>query len=345
MSTVRSTKGFTLIELLVVIAIIAILAAILFPVFAKAREKARQISCASNEKQLALGWMQYCEDDDDWVPGTRGNGIAIPPAANDSATLGGPAYANGGNYGWGQGYAGLIYPYVKSLGVFACPDDPTPPVTYTVGGNTIIKVPISYAYNAAIPEEFRNTFSSGGYANGLFAKAGRIEEFYEPTQTVLFLEVQNCIGDPTNPLEADSPGTYGTQMTPQYNASVTPQIQFATGYLSGRGAFLQTGQPNAGTPTIAFTGPTGRHTDGANYAMADGHVKWLRGISVSAGYPTLNPFGSSPGGPTGNPVASPFVDQGEYPTAVTDPANGTSVIGQWSAGAAVSRWAATFNPV
>ena len=61
-------RGFTLIELLVVIAIIAILAAILFPVFAKAREKARQISCASNLKQLGLGIIQYNQDNDETYP-------------------------------------------------------------------------------------------------------------------------------------------------------------------------------------------------------------------------------------------------------------------------------------
>jgi prepilin-type N-terminal cleavage/methylation domain-containing protein/prepilin-type processing-associated H-X9-DG protein len=71
-------RGFTLIELLVVIAIIAILAAILFPVFAKAREKARQSSCLSNVKQLTLALMQYCQDYDEclpmayWVPAPRG---------------------------------------------------------------------------------------------------------------------------------------------------------------------------------------------------------------------------------------------------------------------------------
>lgn len=69
----QSNRAFTLIELLVVIAIIAILAAILFPVFAKAREKARQTSCASNEKQLGVALLQYTQDFDEDLPcGTNG---------------------------------------------------------------------------------------------------------------------------------------------------------------------------------------------------------------------------------------------------------------------------------
>jgi prepilin-type N-terminal cleavage/methylation domain-containing protein len=68
----RNTKlGFTLIELLVVIAIIAILAAILFPVFAKVREKARQTTCTSNEKQIGLGILQYVQDYDETYPLAR----------------------------------------------------------------------------------------------------------------------------------------------------------------------------------------------------------------------------------------------------------------------------------
>ena len=100
--------GFTLIELLVVIAIIAILAAILFPVFAQAREKARQISCISNLKQIGLALIQYQQDNDEtlcnaWY-GTNGW------QASDPAT---------GKYKWMD----AVYPYVKSTGVFSCPDD------------------------------------------------------------------------------------------------------------------------------------------------------------------------------------------------------------------------------
>ncbi len=83
MHSLRPRKGFTLIELLVVIAIIAILAAILFPVFAQAREKARQTQCLSNEKQIGTSLMMYAQDYDEVLPGYRFAYIN-PYAANAS---------------------------------------------------------------------------------------------------------------------------------------------------------------------------------------------------------------------------------------------------------------------
>ncbi|BDI28258.1 hypothetical protein CCAX7_003090 [Capsulimonas corticalis] len=97
----RERQGFTLIELLVVIVIIAILAAILFPVFAKAREKARQISCESNLKQIGLAEMQYNQDNDEVYSG----------AYKYDAT-------NTGRILWME----LLYPYTKSAAVYLCPD-------------------------------------------------------------------------------------------------------------------------------------------------------------------------------------------------------------------------------
>lgn len=101
----KGPAGFTLIELLVVIAIIAILAAILFPVFAKVREKARQTSCTSNLKQLGLAVMQYVEDNDERFP-----------SVYDGQT-------NQVSQGKLQFWPYAIYPYVKSAGVYRCPDD------------------------------------------------------------------------------------------------------------------------------------------------------------------------------------------------------------------------------
>jgi prepilin-type N-terminal cleavage/methylation domain-containing protein len=103
----ESKRGFTLIELLVVIAIIAILAAILFPVFAKAREKARQTTCVNNNKQLGLALIQYAQDWDEMLP----------------------MWYNGGTIQFeGQAMQGLwdlaIWPYVKTKGVYTCPSNP-----------------------------------------------------------------------------------------------------------------------------------------------------------------------------------------------------------------------------
>jgi len=97
----QDRQGFTLIELLVVIAIIAILAAILFPVFARAREKARQTSCLSNVKQMTLGFLMYAQDYDEYMS-PRYYRI-------DPAVAGGPH--------WPQ----LIEPYVKNNQVYQCP--------------------------------------------------------------------------------------------------------------------------------------------------------------------------------------------------------------------------------
>jgi len=121
-------SAFTLIELLVVIAIIAILAAILFPVFAKVREKARQTACLSNMKQLGLAFQQYSQDYDEQYPS------------------GDPWF----NVCWG--WAGEVSPYVKSPQLFTCPDDPTA----ASGFGT----PVSYGYNMNL------SGCSSGFTNG-----------------------------------------------------------------------------------------------------------------------------------------------------------------------------------
>ena len=114
--TPRKTCGFTLIELLVVIAIIAILAAILFPVFAQARAKARQTTCLSNEKQIGLALMMYTQDYDETLPGNTFHqaGLSQPLGWNQP-------YDASSDITW-RVWARDILPYTKNMGVFKCPE-------------------------------------------------------------------------------------------------------------------------------------------------------------------------------------------------------------------------------
>jgi prepilin-type N-terminal cleavage/methylation domain-containing protein/prepilin-type processing-associated H-X9-DG protein len=217
-------RGFTLIELLVVIAVVAILAAILFPVFAKAREKARQTACASNERQLGLGILQYVQDYDEQTP----------------------ILAKSDNRGW----AGRIYPYVRSTAVYRCPDD---------------------APSASVSYMINNAFSAPGFMN--------ISLWTAPAKTVLFAETDFGSGTPfdiTSPTESSSPRMYVDVGGPDPNDG--GRILAACGALGGR-AFLSSWQKS----------PTGRHTDGSNFILGDGHVKWLRGSAVSSGFPPQTP--------------------------------------------------------
>ncbi|BDI31643.1 hypothetical protein CCAX7_36940 [Capsulimonas corticalis] len=254
-------KGFTLIELLVVIAIIAILAAILFPVFAKAREKARQISCASNMKQLALGLLQYNQDYDESMPTT--------------------------NTIWGGGWAGEVYPYVKSAGVYACPDDATPPIDPDPSHVSDPKsVRVSYGLNVNVISPYVDGENTNTYNGTFFGRLSStaLSAQASPASTVLLFEIQgqhsvdvtntrettSAIGDGAvgNNDQGGSPsGGCGGGIDSFYCEGV-----YATGKIDGYG--------------IATTkNPTGVHTEGANYAALDGHVKWLRPTAVSGGLP------------------------------------------------------------
>jgi len=155
-------RGFTLIELLVVIAIIAILASILFPVFAKAREKARQTSCLSDLKQIGTAVVMYRSDYDETNvrhqtgPCAGGSPCAGPIGDVDTLPLGGPGPS--GNLSWRT----ALLPYTKNWQMFICPSAPTlngtqrrsgacnlPQLGYTLVGSTVSSVGSQYWFGRA----------------------------------------------------------------------------------------------------------------------------------------------------------------------------------------------------
>ena len=231
-------RGFTLIELLVVIAIIAILAAILFPVFAKVREKARQTSCASNLKQIGLAFMQYEQDNDEKM------------IVNDDL--------------WGQGWAGKIYSYVKSGGVYGCPDDPTSP------SQGMYKV--SYAMNA-------NVWAGNTYFGQ--PTAGSLASQGSPSNTVLLFEIQN-----QSSTGYGVPGVDVTNFMEGASSTGTGSISGGCGGPGPTGNYCHAKYATGNIGGYQLTnvnGALGVHTDGANYLACDGHVKWLRPGAVSGG--------------------------------------------------------------
>jgi hypothetical protein len=227
-------------------------------VFAQAREKACTISCLSNMKQLGLAFAQYSQDYDEYSP----NGINSysPP---------------------GSGWAAQLYPYVKSLNVYKCPDDNTP----TPGA-------ISYGYNA------NNAISS--YSTTVDSSSYSIAQYNAPVKTVLLFEVQGNMygsGDtwtinlPDTPANPDVYfGTGDNGASPAGYGVLTWGA--ATGGISGAGTwaspmsllystgFLRNTQT---ADDVVYASPNGRHTLGSNFLMADDHAKWFRPSAVCAG--------------------------------------------------------------
>ncbi len=252
----RPNGGFTLIELLVVIAIIAILAAILFPVFAQARDKARQTACLSNQKQIGLGIMQYIQDYDETYPVC--NQTYKPPATAAQVTI--------GRVSWMR----HLYTYTKSIDVMRCPNALFGDQLITTGPANAIAIP---DVNGAAPNLIFNRRSLGVNRWVFMAAANA---------TVPPIPIpESTVGRPTDLIMvSDSAAdmveqpwyiTYANWKSPNYSNSA--DFMNAPYVLAKRQADI---------------GKFGRHQGGANIVYADGHAKWSKNEALN--YNGATPF-------------------------------------------------------
>ena len=236
----RKNRGFTLIELLVVIAIIAILAAILFPAFARARENARRASCQSNLKQMGLGFAQYIQDYDGRYPyscerpDTQTDPLVLDPE---------PWLRHGNDSNENNLWPAKLQPYVKSRQIFACP-------SATKIGNNVMDPTTSF-FNT--PYGYNSDFIGAcGWAandpNKPLYKTAKDSEIQDPAGTILVLDTTFGNG-----------GVFAPWRVQCMNAS---QTNFSTN------------PPTTNENPYDWI-PRNRHFDGVNVAFTDGHVKWM----------------------------------------------------------------------
>ena len=254
------TPGFTLIELLVVIAILGLLAAVLFPVFAKVRENGRRTVCLSNERQIGIALTQYTTDNDSFFPNDR---------TRESA---------------GQ-WASQVYPFVKEAQVYRCPDDPT--TESQLGEVSLVTHYLvdSYGINLSLLENVAFNSTGGTIVSESVLTA--------PAQTVALFEVTGdtaaltlssnlhlgCAASGNGNRNPASPGfPFADGCRPEDNRVISG-VRYATGAIGGRTmSYDTTGYSSSGIESVPP-----RHGEGANYLACDGHVVWLRPEKVSGG--------------------------------------------------------------
>jgi prepilin-type N-terminal cleavage/methylation domain-containing protein/prepilin-type processing-associated H-X9-DG protein len=262
-----SRRAFTLIELLVVIAIIAILAAILFPVFAQAREKARQASCASNERQLTLGILQYSQDYDETLPFSNYFMIVTDPTLS---TYGTPV---NGSWYW------LVDPYVRSgvkqdgsdanKSIYMCPDYAGATSTqirgvYSVNINYFRSMAQTTAHAQKIPGQSINTYTTGSSDSVHWGTPATLAQIGSPANTVALTEGEkyNMASGCDYPDFTQCPASKLKNGDEDSTKSLWPHDAY------------EYGSPLAPS---GFTYGRVRHSGGANFGFLDGHVKYFRG--------------------------------------------------------------------
>ncbi len=297
-------SAFTLIELLVVITIIAVIAAILFPVFASVRERGRRAACLSNERQLGMAMLQYVTD----------NGETFP----------------GGLMWAGDKWVSQTYPYVKAGAVFNCPSAAGP--AYYEAGVAAATLSVSYGLNSDLARhQFETDPNSGKIMRP--AEGSGLAALTAPAKSVLFFEIAHggaylnlgpgilegsVLGNAGTTGSAESDGKGGTLTDPTYplTTSAFGSALYATGNVGGR---LLNGATKDGKTLNG--GSTPRHAGGANYVACDGHAVWLRPEAVSGGDNAVAaecPQGTQSGQPGG------CADQG--PTKAAGTAGGKYVL-------------------
>jgi prepilin-type N-terminal cleavage/methylation domain-containing protein/prepilin-type processing-associated H-X9-DG protein len=256
----RNVRAFTLIELLVVIAIIAILAAILFPVFAQAREKARGASCLSNTKQIGLGILMYVQDYDEDFPHYSDYCVRIPDPLKPTD----PNHPAGVRNMWQAG----VYPYIKNWQIYTCPSDSIPSSTDPF----VNFYDLSYGYNYGYLSTLEVTADPGCGATQWFAAVG-LAQVQQPAQIVMIADA----GGKT--FNASGGSTLGSMVNP-------PDAWPSTQYFYGAaqvGWGLNCDDYFYGTKWGDTDGFAWRHINGGNVCMVDGHAKFFQVARLASG--------------------------------------------------------------